>query len=169
MTDRLFDIPADVEVPDLSRRAPKSNPSTVGAIAEQEAILELVKRGYPVAVPVVDDEGVDLIVNYRTTVQVKSTSRRHPRGGGYRVGLWSGRNDGKRVSGLRDHVDCLILRVPIEDAWLIVPRAALEAANAYRSDALSFHVHPSGNSGQASALATYRDRWDVFDFPENFA
>ncbi len=168
MNDRLFDIPAHVEDSPSARRVPKTNPSTLGAIAEQEAILQLVKRGYPVAVPVVDDEGVDLIVNYRITVQVKSTNRTE-KGGRYRVGLWSGRNDGKRVSGLRDHVDCLVVRAPVEDAWLVIPRAALEATNAYRVDALSFHVHPNTSGTPAGALASYRDRWDVFDFPDNFA
>lgn len=44
-----------------------------GHIAEQWAIAECLERGFHVAVPVVDDDGVDLIVNYRNTVQVKST------------------------------------------------------------------------------------------------
>lgn len=45
-----------------------------GTIAEHLAIAELLRRGHRVAVPVVDDDGVDLLVDYRIKVQVKSSA-----------------------------------------------------------------------------------------------
>lgn len=50
--------------------------SAFGAKAVHLAIAELLRRGHRVAVPVVDDDGVDLVVDYRVTVQVKSASLR---------------------------------------------------------------------------------------------
>jgi hypothetical protein len=167
VTDRLFDIPAAAEVSDLAR-ASEITSSAFGAIAEQEAIVELVKRGHRVAVPVVDDDGVDLVVNYRTTVQVKATTARLE-SGQVVVSIFSGKDNGAKVPGLREHVDALIVRVPADDAWFIFPRSILEEVNAYRKHSLAFHLSPSGTRGISRVLSTYRDRWDVFDFPENFA
>lgn len=168
MHERLFDIPADVEDSDLARDDVAITSSSFGAIAEQEAIVELVKRGHRVAVPVVDDHGVDLVVNYRTPVQVKATTTRM--GSGHvMVSLFSGKESGEKVPGLRQHVDALIVRLPVEDAWFIFPRVVLEEVNAYRKTGLAFHLNPHGTRGISRMLASYRDRWDVFDYPENFA
>jgi hypothetical protein len=168
MNDRLFDTHDLVECSDLARDDEAITSSAFGAIAEQEAIVELVKRGHRVAVPVVDDHGVDLVVNYRVAVQVKATTTRFE-SGHVHVSLFSGKENGEKVPGLREHVDALIVRVPTEDAWFIFPRSVLEEVNAYRKTGMAFHLTAAGTRGISRVLASYRDRWDVFDYPENFA
>lgn len=49
-----------------------------GCAAEHRAIAELLERGHQVAKPVVDNDGVDLVVDYRIKVQIKSSTYLRP-------------------------------------------------------------------------------------------
>lgn len=106
---QLFVIPegpADLAVPSNAMDS-----LAIGTAAEMLLVAELLKRGNKVALPVVDDDGVDLIVNYRLAVQVKSrtqgTSKKNP----ISISL-----------AFREHVDVLAIYLADIHAWWHVPR-----------------------------------------------
>jgi hypothetical protein len=71
-SNRLFALPlAPVSSSTVSAAGLESN--RIGRVAEHLAIARLLELGHKVAVPVVDDDGVDLVVDYSVKVQVKSS------------------------------------------------------------------------------------------------
>lgn len=155
---RLFEAPRDEGAADggvTSRR----ESGVLGAVSEQLAVVRLLELGHKVARPVVDDDGVDLVVNYRVTVQVKSSrlaeirARKHL----YRfhvftnstkrwyadVYLFHGTGDSGRERGL----------------WWVVPGEALRAAGAKTS----VSVDPDKATGWSGRLAPYLEAWDLFE------
>lgn len=122
---------------------------TIGAASEHLAIARLLELGHRVAVPVVDDDGVDLIVNYRVTVQVKS-SQLHDRGDGffcYR--FWVTPERGSEHPRTRDlHVDVFLLHGRETNEWWVV--AGEDVGSARRL---------SRRSGVGRDL----ENWDLFD------
>lgn len=118
----------------VAASAPASLPdraaAAFGASVEHEVISILLRQGHKVAVPVVDDDGVDLIVDYRTTVQVKGKRddgrRDYPRFTMVQTNVrrnMAGESRPRR-SAVRSHVDVFVFFV--EGAgWWIVPRDQL--------------------------------------------
>jgi hypothetical protein len=128
--------------------------SSYGKHAEHLAIAELLKRGHRVAVPVVDDDGVDIVVNYRTRVQVKSSNRSTLEPvSGYSYGrlAWSS----KRVWTEAD-----IFLLYGNSRWWVVPASVLSGCGR------TFSIYTEGTRQKNSRMATvaeYEDAWDVFD------
>lgn len=130
--------------------------SALATAVELEAVALLLRRGHKVAVPVVDDDGVDLVVNYRTTVQVKVTRQRNGSGTPH-LQLKRNSYDRRRVRvdgsvarprgrGLAAHVDVLLVLVA-GVGWYVLPRSV---------------VNPSGVVFTA-ALDQWFEAWSVFD------
>lgn len=128
-------------------------PSAHGAVAELEAQALLVARGHKVAVPVVDDDGVDLIVDYRTLVQVKTTRQVNSQGVPhvqFKRNSYQRRRDGSLRNrggrGLPPHVDVVLVQVA-GVGWYVVPRASV----------------PSSGIVFGPGMDQWREAWDVFD------
>jgi hypothetical protein len=167
MQDRLFDIPV-VEDVDGSCGPSSVSHQVIGKVAELRAEENLWLRGHKVAHPGTDEDGVDLIVNYRIAVQVKATSSSQ-RPGQWLVGLNSMRASERSVKGtIRDHVDVLLVHAFPINAWWCIPRSALNATNGYQVSGLALHEVASSTRGNAQLLSSYRDRWDIFEYPDNF-
>jgi hypothetical protein len=145
---RLFDlephVPASVAGP-INRAA---------YAAEQELISRLLLMGCHVAVPVVDDDGVDLIVDYRIKVQVKTTAQRNSSGA--LVLRMANRRASERKrenrGWLRDHVDVLAVKAIDSGAWWFIP------ADAARGRSGSFSLHERGGRG----LSCWHEAWHLF-------
>jgi PD-(D/E)XK endonuclease len=98
----------------------------LGKAAEMDAIGRLLRLGHRVAVPVCDDDGVDLVVDYRVTVQVKSTGCFAGPHGYPMVSLQKGRR-GQRSRGgsvVRSHVDVFAVYA-VDVGWWVIPREAM--------------------------------------------
>lgn len=172
MQDRLFLCDAvDHEMPgdDACLTSNQMN----GCIAEHEAMIELMKRGHDVFQPRTDRGGIDFLVGIHPSivVQVKSSSVFH--NGAWLIGLSSKRSserkqDESAAGCIRSCVDVLIVRVADVDGWWVIPRSALQATNAYGKQSIRLYMHPSGGRADNALLSSYRDRWDVFDYPDNF-
>lgn len=133
-------------LPELEHEdARAGNPLRDGRVSEQLAIARLLTLGHHVAVPVIDDDGVDLIVNYRLKVQVKSSSLRD---GGERV-FYRFATAPMRSGGRRDaHVDVYVLHGRDTDEWWVVSAANLRTM-------ASFSRSPGSTLD--------KDAWGVFD------
>lgn len=134
--------------------------TTIGALAEAKAIVELVKRGHSVARPVVDN-GIDLLV-YRPggrvlTVQVKSTARGRllktgSRNPSYTFTLHTG------GGGARQLADVWLFHAHDENLWWVVPDAELIAPSKSVCIAATRDAR-----GRRSALAAWLGCWSVID------
>lgn len=107
---RLFDLGSLAAKP-IPEAHEAARYQSLGVAAEHAAIARLLDLGHKVAVPVTDDDGVDLIVNYRWTVQVKSAAKRNV-AGSLVVNLQTTRSAERRQRphGVRDHVDIFLFR-----------------------------------------------------------
>lgn len=125
--------------------------SADGAVAEHEAIARLLSLGHKVAVPVVDDDGVDLIVNYRVPVQVKWTSQNDPAGfPRMQLGRWVRAHPGapKRFRGaIAPHVLVVLVRVA-RVGWYVVPADRLRGLR---------------NVSFGRCRDEWREAWDLFE------
>ncbi len=165
--ERLF------EVEPISRRARNGGLSSaaVGAIAETKAITKLLELGHKVAIPVVDDDGVDLVVNYTTTVQVKARSAacvNSPTGtyafspsGSTRRYSSNGRSD-KRPQV--PFADVLIFYAIDIGAWWILTADQLHEAGATPGvESITLRAWPKSDSQYSRISIEGRDAWHVFD------
>lgn len=149
------------------------NTTLIGAISEHAAITRLLSFGHKVAVPVVDDDGVDLIVNYRHTVNVKSARRPHRQSAGYsntyvfNLTTWEYRREAIRnVEGRArqikrrsfETVRFLICHGVADDAWWIVPVAQLPSSRLLSLSMAPVHAPKSGELS-----LKYRDAWHLFN------
>jgi hypothetical protein len=124
--ERLFETaPDDAEA---GQDEQDTNYQRLGVAAELMAISKLMFAGHHVAQPVTDDDGVDLIVDYRTLVQVKSTG--HQNNGVFQVGLESSRVRERRAApqGLKPHVDVLLVYARDIESWWVIPSTAVPRA-----------------------------------------
>lgn len=151
MSNRLF------EVEQRERDCPPNRSFVAGRIVELRATAELVERGHAVAVPVVDD-GVDLVVDYRVKVQIKSSTHVHAgSGSAYRgkryapVPYLTFNVSRKKGDGTRFRYDV--------DVFLLFDA---------REDQRVFYVVPASEMGATGLLALsrkyqgYREAWHVF-------
>jgi len=132
MTQQLFEIPGQ----QASIRGVTS--SAAGQAAELLLAARLLQRGHRVAVPIVDDDGVDLVVDYRLSVQVKLAERN---GHGWRVKL---RHHGQQI--IRPHVNVLAAYVPEIDTWWHIPIKGM-----------------TNTSAIGLIESSWREAWDVYE------
>lgn len=144
--ERLFDLPAlEVEAHDSARF------QALGAAAEHVLIGRLLELGHRVATPVTDDDGVDIIVNYTTCVQVKSSAHRN-RNGMLHVSLNNRRYSERCQRGwIREHVDIIAVYARDSRSWWFVPREIVFAKKA------SLLLTEYGRD------AEWHEAWHVFD------
>lgn len=95
--------------------------------------------------PLVDDHTVDLIVNYRITVQVKSASSRDVRG---RLSISLG-------ARLPDHVDVLAVYALDACRWWFIPAEHVGIGRTVK-------LHEGWKRGPS----TWLDSWHIFDEAE---
>lgn len=105
--------------------------SVLGRIAELKAEVRLLELGHKVARPGLDDDGVDLVVDHRLAVQVKSTGGLKGFDGSsarrWEFEFRTARKDGRRAASNgarsrgRSHVDFLLLYGRDADVWWVVP------------------------------------------------
>lgn len=133
--------------------------AAVGLLGEQLAIVELMRRGFKVAVPVVDDDGVDLVVNYRLRVQVKSSGRQRVeplRGYVYYQYAWSQLD---RSRGKCDFFALHALAADRSDRWWVVPAAAMPLRNDLR-------FSEDASRGWGLRLSGYENAWELLNGDE---
>lgn len=166
---RLFDVaPYELDLERGNGDAGTGRNTTLdGALSERAAIDVMLRLGFKVAVPIVDDDGVDLVVNYRHTVNVKSSRRRGKPGHTwvFNSGRVVYRADGSRRYSTRPPTAGFIIchAVPI-DAWWIVPRERLEAAGHGRGDyAFSLSSAPRYRTKYSAIAADCRDAWHLLE------
>lgn len=133
-------------LPELEHEAARAgNPLRDGRVSEQLVIAKLLTLGHHVAVPVIDDDGVDLIVNYRFKVQVKSSCLRDK--GDERVYRFA--TAPSRAGGRRDaHVDVYVLHGRDTDEWWVVSAANLQTMARF---------------SRTPGSTLDKDAWHVFD------
>jgi hypothetical protein len=153
---RLFDVAVKVDDAD---GAPSPGTIGLGVAAEMLLVAALLERGHKVAVPIADDDGVDVIVDYRLKVQVKSSAYRDARTGNLAVVIddrrgHRARGYGQRSRGLRDHVDVVAVYARDTGTWWHVPRDALPATRKLR-------LNEQGRTG----VSAWRGAWDVYGEP----
>lgn len=146
--ETLFDVGS---VPAVNARplSGSHGTSAYGAVAEQLAIAELLLRGHRVAVPVVDDDGVDLVVDYRVRVQVKNAHRRDVEtvpGYSYPASSWGSKR------GWRD-ADVFMLHSA--GRWWIVPAWELVGHGK------TLLVYADSLRGRSASIGQYEDAWHV--------
>lgn len=157
MTDpmRLFDMQ------DQSGLAPVlaiNSAMMAGRAIEFKTIWKLLEQGHKIAVPVVDDHGIDLVVNYRTTVQVKGRSTRTNRNSySFNVGKQPTRGGAAGYPA-----DVYIFHGVQDEAWWVVPKAAL-AATGRHNGSVNICLDSSGPRKRWNGLMQWRDAWSVFD------
>jgi hypothetical protein len=157
---RLFELPPLPAVVGESRLSS----SMLGGMAELEAVLALARRGHKVARPVVDDDGIDLIVDYRICVQVKSSSGGQE-GAVYSFSFGSGRDRrayarGQRADIRADFVLCFASDIAV---WWVVPRAWLYEAG-YESSRRGFSLsaNPNLQTKYGGLAVRCREAWHLF-------
>lgn len=101
---------------DSAERVAPSRYAALGTAAEMLLAALLLERGHNVAVPLVDDDGVDLIVDYRTLVQVKTSGSRSEHGS-----LVVELRNNSKVSSLRPHIDVVAVFDREGRRWWFVP------------------------------------------------
>lgn len=133
-----------------------------GVAAEHLAIAELLLRGHAVAKPVVDEDGVDLVVDYRYRVQVKSSTHavigskyvaKTPRTGSQTTYLTCHTSRGRRGHGAgvkRYEVDFILIfdARPGYRNFYVVPGSA---------------VTPAGTTALTPKYEEYSEAWHLFD------
>lgn len=132
--------------------APPQLTRAAGASSEMLVVSRLLLLGHRVALPVLDDDGVDLVVNHRTTVQVKSAA--NVRHGGY---LFCG---GHGLPLLRDHVDVVVLHGREGDHWWVIPTAVLRNAGVGKTVRIPV---PGVDPRRPPRFAEWLDAWAAFD------
>jgi hypothetical protein len=98
----------------------------------------------------VDDDCVDMVVDYRRTVQVKTIAI--PWRGRHLLDLW--RNNHRNHKGRRrlpTHVEILAAYVVEIDCWWHIPTVELRTPRVYLADA------------PRSRAFVWRDAWQVYD------
>jgi hypothetical protein len=155
---RLFDVYEPLPASDEGKKV--CGDHATGIAAEAELVAALLKLGHKVAIPCCDDDGVDLIVNYRTLVQVKASAHRNPRGL-LKVG------GGARGPLIRDHVDIFAAHALDSGAWWFVPGDVFRSSGA--NNGVWFAEHARNVRCRATMLSGWRDAWHVFDYVDGEA
>ena len=126
-----------------------SHSTALGKVAELQLASELIQRGHKIAVPICDDHGVDLVVDYLLRVQVKSSSL-HPmavKGYSYQAFMWT------KIRPLE--VDVFALNG--EGRWFFVP-------SRFFGDVTKTTVtyYEGMTRGKTKGIGGYENAWEVF-------
>jgi hypothetical protein len=126
VSDRLF----AVAVEEPSGPSLALSFSTLGRIAELKAEVRLLELGHKVASPGVDEDGVDLVVDYRHAVQVKSSAGRVEDGRRWEFEFRAPRKDALRAASNAERsrslrADFVLCYARDVDLWWVVPAADL--------------------------------------------
>lgn len=117
----------------------------LGISAEMLLTARLLELGLKVAIPVTDDDGIDLIVNYGIKVQVKSTAYRR-QNGHIRVKNYRGSRGGRAM--IATHVDIIAVYARDTRTWWFIPR------DDFRSQIELIETKP---------VDPWREDWTIFD------
>jgi hypothetical protein len=133
--------------------------SVLGRIAELKAEIRLLELGHKVARPGLDDDGVDLVVDHRLAVQVKSTGRcgaaSSRASGSYEFEFRRPLKDGGRGLSVAErrrdvsHIDFFLFYARDIDAWWVVPGQMLSSVSRFR-------ITPGARSDMR-----WREAWDL--------
>ncbi len=151
-----LDVPQNVH---LSKGRLGRNPEGANGVAsEHEVIARLLRSGHKVAVPVVDDDGVDLIVNYRTTVQVKMSGlfqvTQGPNPERYHYNIFKSPSKTWNADVFAFH------GVGAEaDTWWVIPAAVIRASG-HKS---AYNLRPPSAFDASPRFHEWIDAWHVFD------
>ena len=166
---RLFALPDPIPGGTTEALLEDFGPSTTlrGALSEMAAIQHLLEMGYKVAVPVVDDDGVDFVVNYHHTAQVKSSRRQQSTSWmfNYSTGA-TYRADGSRLYRRRPtHAAFFICHAVPIDAWWVIPRERLAEAGFSLESGQGFTLSsdPQIRSKYSRLAAECRDAWELLE------
>ena len=157
--ERLFDASVyTLRDAIADQRDDRIHVSAIGASSEHLAVAKLLSLGHKVAIPVVDDDGVDLVVNYRLAVQVKS--RQEPiNGTSYVFNFNRSRGRGPRPLSAADVWICHGVK---DDAWWVLPTAwIMEAGGGNGSLSLSLVVQRQSKNAELSGVC--REAWHLLD------
>jgi hypothetical protein len=124
---------------------------------------KLMLRGHHISIPLQDD-GIDLVVDYRLLVQVKSSASRDGNGKlriGFEGRRWSERegrlSTTSRKGQLRDDVDVLACYARDSEAWWFIPRSEIGNAKG-----ISLTEHLQGRRTATSLYSSYLGAWSIF-------
>jgi hypothetical protein len=145
---RLFDLPETETHANGNGHGGGLNAFGRGKLSELRAILRLLDLGRKVAVPVVDDDGVDLVVDYRHRVQVKSAGRASwPNGNTYTFaggGTWYLADGTRKHGGLAlSEPDFLLCHAVPIDTWWVVPLPWLREVGFHAGSKLALSLRVS--------------------------
>ncbi len=122
---------------------------------------KLLLLGKHVSIPL-EDDGVDLLVDYRLRVQVKSSQQRY--NGRLKVSVCKGDSPVRRR--IMDRIDVFVVYARDTESWWVIPTAAFADAGYVefpRQFALTEHWQ--GAKGKLGTLSSYLNAWWVFDLP----
>lgn len=133
------------------------NYSRIAKAVEMMAAAKLMLLGHHVAVPL-EDDGVDLIVDYRWCVQVKCSSERDSYG---RLKVKLNKSTrGRRGVYLNPHVNALVVFARDTERWWVVPLSAFRSGVPSQFE-VTEHLAPART--KLSELSSFLDAWWVFD------
>lgn len=144
--------------PSSRGRMGRSPQGAIGRASEFEVIARLLRSGHKVAVPVVDDDGVDLVVNYRTTVQVKMSGvfqvAQGPNPEKYQYNIF-------KSPSKTWNADVFIFHGvgPLGDTWWVIPAGVLADYGHSSSQSL----RPPTVANPTPRWHEWIDAWHVFD------
>ncbi len=153
---RVFDA-APVALNELV--SSRETATAYGAVAEHLAIAKLLRRGHKVAIPVTDDDGVDLVVDYSIRVQVKNAHRRKfsPNGVTYDKFAWSCKSAWSRADVFLLHG----LEPNGDSRWFVVPSDVIAG---HGRTLLFYEAKVAAYPDSMNArIASLEGAWDVFD------
>src|SRR6185295_10168313 len=155
--DELFDT-REYDEAQILGLSPHSFSSTKGAASEMLAAGKLLLAGHRVAVPIADEDRVDLVVDYAITVQVKSATKRTGINYNFAVNArkrnFNSPNTRPRRS--KPFADIFLFHAQPIDSWWVIPSAELMRLGRWQSGTItlpSFHQD----------IECWREQWNLFD------
>lgn len=138
-------------------RRPPASPKARGELAEARFLAKALDLGFVVSKPFGDNARYDFILDWEgviSRVQVKSAWTRSRRGD-YQFGASPAQLRGERPRPYhRNEIDFLVACIVPDDAWFIIPVAAISTRNHLMLTTRSSHP-----------FARYRDAWDLLQQP----
>lgn len=134
--------------------------SAQGKAAELKAAVLLMGMGYEVAVPLADN-GVDLVVNYRIRVQVKSSGvklREVSPGQTYPLCVWT------KIKPADADIYLLHAYYEGHDRWFVCP-SSLFGDVVKTTISMVLDGVDRGGWGRSARIREFENAWEIFDEP----
>jgi len=131
----------------------------VGAISELQVACRLLELGHKLAKPLFDDDGVDLIANYRTTVQVKGSRNGTSTNGGPKFHIFTTK---WKFADLFVFHGISIDTAP-DDFWIVPGRVVEDELSSQKRDTDCALALRRGARGRSERWEQYIDAWHLFD------